>query len=166
MLKIQYMFYAISIILLMTGCANTTTEKHTDNEQSVQPIHYEENNTQTPVKRGHEIVRQNEAPSLESFDREEAAAFQEMIRKHPDVEDVQVVTEANRIVVAAQMKKGTDSSDFEEISQDIEQMVDTDKQLFIYNNTAKWERAKDFNAREEANQMGEDTERLFQNLFE
>ncbi|WP_179134521.1 YhcN/YlaJ family sporulation lipoprotein [Oceanobacillus timonensis] len=166
MLKIRYIFYTASIMLLMTGCADTTTEKDTGNEQSVQPIHYEENRNQTPAERGNDAGRRGGNPSLQSFDREEAAAFQERIRKHPEVEDVQVVTEANRIVVAAQMKKGTDRRDFEEISRDIEQMLDTDKQLFIYNNTAKWERVKDFNAREEANQMGEDTERLFQDLFE
>ncbi|MFD1413994.1 YhcN/YlaJ family sporulation lipoprotein [Oceanobacillus jeddahense] len=166
MFKIQHIFYMVSIMLVMMGCANTSTEKDASNEQSVQPIHYEENRNQQSLENSNDAEIQPPAPSFETFDREESAAFQERVRENVEVEDAQVVTAADRVVVAVQMKKGTDNRDFEEISKDIEQILDTDKQLFIYNNTAKWERVKDFNAREEANQMGEDMERLFQELFE
>ncbi|MEK4301182.1 YhcN/YlaJ family sporulation lipoprotein [Oceanobacillus sp. FSL W8-0428] len=164
MLKIQYMIYAISILLLLTGCTGTSTERNASKEQPVQPIHYEENKGQVPSENN--VERQNEPPSLESFDKEESAAFQELLQENVDVEDVQVVTTEDRVVVAIQMKKGTDNRDFEEVSDDIEHILHTDKKLFIYNNVAKWERVKDFNARNEGNQMGEDMERLFQNLFE
>lgn len=170
MFKMQYMFYAVFITIVLTGCANTTTERdagkeeQSNKEQSVQPIHYEENRSQNTAENRTE--KQTDAPSLETFDREESAAFQEMLSKNVDVEDVQVVTAADRVVVAVQMKKGTNPHDFEEISEEIEQILDTDKQLFIYNNVAKWERVKDFYARDEANEMGEDMERKFENLFE
>ncbi|GGP13677.1 YhcN/YlaJ family sporulation lipoprotein [Oceanobacillus neutriphilus] len=164
MLKIQYMIYVIFILLLLTGCTATSTERNASNEQPVQPIHYEENKEQVPSENNAE--RQNEPPSLDSYDKDESSAFQEMLRENLEVEDVQVVTTEDRIVVAVQMKKGTDNRDFEEVSDDIEHILNTDKNLFIYNNVAKWERVKDFNARNEANQMGEDMERLFQNLFD
>ncbi|MCT1903356.1 YhcN/YlaJ family sporulation lipoprotein [Oceanobacillus sojae] len=164
MLKIQYMIYAISILLVLTGCTDTSTERSASNEQPVQPIHYEENKEQMPSENN--AGRQNGPPSLDSYDKDESAAFQEMLRENIEVEDVQVVTTADRVVVAVQMKKGTDHRDFEEVSDDIEHILNTDKKLFIYNNVAKWERVKDFNARNEANQMGEDVEHLFQNLFE
>lgn len=164
MLKIQYMNYAIFILLLLTGCTDTSMERDASNEQPVQPIHYEENKEQIPSE--NKAERQNEPPSLGTYDRDESAAFQALLRENVDVEDVQVVTAADRVVVAVQMKKGTDNRDFEEVSDEIEQILNTDKKLFIYNNVAKWERVKDFNARNEANQMGEDMEHLFQNLFE
>lgn len=165
MQKIKYTIYAVSILLFLAGCSDPSAERNaTSNEQPVQPIHYEENRTQTPSENNTE--KQNEPPSLESFDQEEAAAFQKLLRENIEGEDVQVVTAEDRVVVAVQMKKGTDKRDFEEVSDSIKQILNTDKMLFIYNNVAKWERVKDFNARNEANQMGEDMERLFQNLFE
>ncbi|WP_194165487.1 YhcN/YlaJ family sporulation lipoprotein [Oceanobacillus sp. CFH 90083] len=164
MFKIQYLFYAILVTLFLTGCANTSTEDDVSNEQPVQPIHYEDNRNQ-PVSE-EDPEEHVEPPSLASFDREESAAFQELIREHAEVEDAQVVTEADRVVVAVQMKIGTDQRDFEEISEDIEQILNTEKKLYIYNNKAKWERVKDFYARDEADQMDKEMERLFQNLFE
>ncbi|GAA0327035.1 YhcN/YlaJ family sporulation lipoprotein [Oceanobacillus sp. FSL W7-1293] len=171
MFKIQYMFYAVFIAILLTGCADTTTterdagkDEQANEDQFVQPIHYEGTRNQKVSEKDAE--KQTDAPSLDTFDRDESAAFQKMISENVDVEDVQVVTANDRIVVAVQMKKGTNQRDFEEISEEIEQILDTDKQLFIYNNVAKWERVKDFYARDEANQMGEDMERVFENLFE
>ncbi|CEI83879.1 hypothetical protein J18TS1_01720 [Oceanobacillus oncorhynchi subsp. incaldanensis] len=166
MFKIQYIVYAVFTMIILTGCSDTdtATEKNAGNDQSVQPIHYEENRNRTTSE--NDAEKQTKAPSLENFDREESAAFQKLVSEHVDAEDVRIVTGRDRVVVAVQMKKGTDQRDFEEISEEIEQILDTDKQLFIYNDVAKWEQVKDFYARDEANQMGEDMERMFENLFE
>ncbi|GIO21801.1 YhcN/YlaJ family sporulation lipoprotein [Oceanobacillus sp. J11TS1] len=166
MFKIKCTISAVVAMLLLAGCTNTTTENGASNEQPVQPIHYEESRTEEQTTPENRVENQNKPPSLESYNKEESAELQKLLREHVEVEDVQVVTSEGRIVVAVQMKKGTNNRDFEEVSDEIKKILQTDKELFIYNNVAKWEQVKDFNARNEANQIGEDTERLFQNLFE
>lgn len=162
--KMKYMIYAVLVMLLLAGCANTSTNKDAANEQSVQPVRYVKEEGQTTTEDNRDL--NNTPPSYDSYSKEESEAFQELISSHVELDDVQVVTSADRVVVAVQMKRGATDKDFEEISNHIKNILQTDKELFIYNNVAKWEQVKDFHAQDEANQMGKETERLFQSIFD
>lgn len=169
MKKRIYLLYISVLVLLLTGCANDNSHPGAENNEQIQPVRYQQQNNRQENSSDDSRSRYKQArisPSMSSYNEAESKAFQNLIKEHMEIEDVQVVTTRDRVVVAIRLDTETNEAEQEEIRRDIEEILQTDKELVVYNNVPKWEQMKDFYQRKEADQTAEDIEHLFQKLFE
>ncbi|MFS0751321.1 YhcN/YlaJ family sporulation lipoprotein [Oceanobacillus sp. 1P07AA] len=177
----------ISVVVLGTvlmGCTddNTASDLQNNNRtesESVQPIHFEDqdmedSNQQSIGEQGGYIQSRqygvNETRAnhyTDAFTNEESIRLTESLRNRVDVVQAQVASTEERIVVGVILKEHASPDTGDKLVKHIErQLEDSNKEIIVYTDDVQWDRMKNLDSRLQAEEIGEQVESLFEDIFQ
>ncbi|MFD1850161.1 YhcN/YlaJ family sporulation lipoprotein [Oceanobacillus bengalensis] len=169
----------VGLIFILTACGNDNAESETK-QYNTQPINYD-----TPLEQDGSLDRQEESigekggyPQSEQrgvnasdyegdytdpFTNDETIFITEELRKDKDIIQAQVASTDDRIIVAVMLREYYNEADTEEIKEKIRRIVpDIDKEIIVYTDDIHWNRMKDYDARNESHEIGDNIEEIFE----
>lgn len=175
----------ILLLIFIVACNGNESEQETTNQstnnRSIQPIHYDEKNSDRYDAKepsigeqgGYEQSEQNDVNKsdfnayTDPFTNEESIRISEELQKQKDIIQAQVASTDDRIVVAVMLREHDNHDITQQIEENIKKIVpNTGKQIIVYTDDVHWDRMKNLGSRGKAKSIGDDVEGHMEELFQ
>ncbi|MGJ9457087.1 YhcN/YlaJ family sporulation lipoprotein [Oceanobacillus sp. CF4.6] len=181
-MRIKNVMLFVLMIFIFAACngeEQNTSEQ--SNEESVQPMHYDDKNRDIYNVQEPSIGQRGGYPQSEqkgvnssdfskysdAFTNEESIRITEELKKRKDIIQAQVASTDDRIIVAVMLREHFDRQIPDDIEENVREIVpQTDKEIIVYTDDIQWDRMKDFDARLQSKNMGEGMENVIEDLFQ